>query len=201
MINPATMPRFREIFDELKSGKHLCVATDSGELWLSYRSAANQWRELFEAMGYELHEEHDSYCYVSGESQAKGIPAIALFVLVLIRANSDVERNMIDQLTQTVYSVSSLPHLTDDRHRQVMALANVTSRSDLEGIFKSMKRLGFANGEAGAFRLTLAVRRIVDLCLKAADGAIDDVGHDTGMPEEDRTDFDKVDQAVEDEGE
>ena len=200
MIDPATMPRFREVFDELKSGKHLCVASESGDLWLSYRSAASQWRELFEAMGYQLHEEHESYCYVSGESQAKGIPAIALFVLVLIRANGDVERDMVDQLTQAVYSVSSLPHLTDDRHRQVMALANITSRPDLDGVLKSMKRLGFANGEAGAFRLTLAVRRIVDLCLKAADGAIDDVDHDAGMSEGARMDHD-MDQSVEDEGE
>jgi hypothetical protein len=183
MIDPSAMPDFREVFDELKSGRHLCAASETARLWLSYRAAADQWRELFGAMGYELHEEHETYCYVAGDSQAKGIPAIALFVLVLIRANEGADRDMVDQLTMPIYSLASLPHLADDRHRQVMALAGITSRSDIEGVVKSMRRLGFANGESSSFRLTLAVRRIVDLCLGFANfaGDADAVG-DTLRP-------------------
>lgn len=168
----AHMPNFQQVYEALKSGQHLCIGSETDSLWKDYRQASEDWKTLFGAMGHVLEEKHGSFCYLAGKDLARSMGAIAVVVLILIRHLVAEDVDPQDAILDRDWSLAMLPHLSDDRHREVMRQIEVVNQQQLAKIVIAMRRYGFVDGDVNSFRFTLAVRRIFDLCLTAEGGGI-----------------------------
>ena len=161
-------PGTREVFEALKGGQHISCDNDLEGLWSEYRPKAAQWQSLFRMLGYELREEHESYCYLVGEGQARSITGMSVFLLVLVRWLLRQGDDPMTAMTARTWTVAAYPHLGDERSREIMRMVGIAATPDIERIEQQLVRHGFARRTATGIGFCLPVRRIVDLCIDTA---------------------------------
>jgi hypothetical protein len=177
MTTAAELPHLREIFDLLRSGHHLSSA--DGPLCLALRDRLDEFRALFEALGFHLEAHPRSFFYFQGrEDVGKEARGFAIFFFILIEWLGDDGRDIETALFERPIAVGELPHFTTDRYRRLMAEAGVERREDLPGLLRRLDQLGFATRlDDGAIRFEDPAWRFLDLCSQFAG--------DTSQAEED----------------
>lgn len=161
-------PGTRAIFEALKGGQHISCDNDMEGLWSEYQPKADQWQALFRMLGYELREEHESYCYLVGDGQARSITGMSVFLLMLVRWLLRQGEDPMTAMTARTWTAAAYPHLGDERSREIMRLVNIATTSDIEKIEQLLVRHGFARRTPAGLAFCRPVRRIVDLCIDTA---------------------------------
>jgi len=156
-----------ELFDRLRSGRHLCA--DDGPLYLALRADYATHRTLFAALGFDL-VEHDRgfYYFQSEEDLGKEAAQLVVFFFVLVEAWGDAGKDL-EAITfdPAGHPVSDLPHMTRESWRRCMAEANVTTDDDLWNVVRKLERYGFAERlDDQRFRFRAPAWRFFDLCLE-----------------------------------
>ncbi len=161
-------PHLSELFDRLRSGRHLCA--DDGPLYLALRSDYAAHRGLFGALGFDLVEHDRGFYYFQSEAElGKEATELAVFFFVLIEAWGDAAKDIGDTaFDPSGHLVDDLPHLTRESWRRCMAEAGVTNESELTDVVRKLERYGFAERiDESRFRFRTPAWRFLDLCADA----------------------------------
>lgn len=162
-------PHLREVFDRLRSGRHLCA--DDGSLFLALRADFEAHRDLFGALGFELVQHDRGFYYFRSEVDlGKEATQLAVFFFVLIEAwgddGKDLEGTAFDPRG---HAIAELPHLSRDSWRRCLAEAGVKGSEDLEEVVRRLDRYGFAERVDGdRFRFRVPAWRLFELCRDAS---------------------------------
>lgn len=155
-----------ELFDKLRSGRHLCA--DDGPVYLSLRAEYSTYRMLFGALGFELIEhERGFYYFRSTEELGKEATQLAVFFFVLVEAWGDAGKDLaVTAFDPGGHALSDLPHMSRDSWRRCMAEAGVGTTDELGRVVLRLERLGFTERIAeDRFRFRPPAWRFLDLCL------------------------------------
>jgi len=154
-----------ELFDRLRSGRHLCA--DDGPLYLALRVDYATYRTLFAALGFDL-VEHDRgfYYFQSSEELGKEATQIAVFFFVLVEAWGDAGKDLeATTFDPAGHAVAELPHMTRESWRCCMAEANVSTEEELSNVVRKLERYGFTERlDDDRFRFRSPAWRFFDLC-------------------------------------
>jgi hypothetical protein len=154
-----------DLFNKLRSGRHLCA--DDGPLYLALRADYATYRTLFAALGFELREhERGFYYFRATDDLGKEAAQFAVFFFVLVEAWGDAGKDLeASAFDPAGHALSELPHLTRDSWRQCMTEAGVSSADELTKVVQSMDRLGFTERIGDdRFRFRAPAWRFFDLC-------------------------------------
>jgi hypothetical protein len=160
-----TKPHVRELFDRLRSGRHLCA--DDGPLYLALRADFATHRDLFGALGFQLIQ-HDRgfYYFLSDADLGKEATQLAVFFFILVEAWGDAGKDLeATAFDVGGHAVADLPHLTRESWRRCLAEADVHGPDDLAEVVRKLERYGFAerlDGDRCRFRAP--AWRFFDLC-------------------------------------
>lgn len=154
-----------ELFDKLRSGRHLCA--DDGPLYLALRTEFEAYHAIFAALGFELVQHERGFCYFRSDAElGKEATLLAVFFFVLVEAwgdaGLDIEATAFDAAG---LRVADLPHLSRESWRRCMAEAGATTAEDLAEVVRRLDRHGFAERTDGdRFRFRAPAWRFFDLC-------------------------------------
>lgn len=158
-------PHVQEVFDRLRSGRHICA--DDGPIFLALRADYSSYRELFRALGFDL-VQHDRgfYYFRSDADLGKGATQLAVFFFVLVEAwgdaGLDIEATAFDPAG---HAVADLPHMSRESWRRCLAEAGVDGPEKLEEVVRSLERYGFSERtDSDRFRFRVPVWRFFELC-------------------------------------
>lgn len=87
-VNLEALPHLGELFDKLRSGRHLCA--DDGSLYLALRTEFETYHAIFAALDFELVQHERGFCYFRSEAElGKEATLLAVFFFVLVEAWCD----------------------------------------------------------------------------------------------------------------
>jgi hypothetical protein len=168
-FSPADVPRFREVFNALKLGVHVSVATPGG-LYESLKDHEAVYRELFAAIGYPLVKHPRGFYHLvsTGEKAASSTTRMAVFMLAVIEHLADEGADPEVELHARTFALDEMPHLSKDRYRRWMRELRVETPHDLDAIVAALCKFGFAERiEPDQFAFLTPVTRFIDLCVAA----------------------------------
>lgn len=154
-----------DLFDRLRSGRHVCA--DDGPPYLALRADYAMHRDLFGALGFRLVEHERGFYYFQSDAElGKEATELAVFFFVLVEAwgdaGRDIERTAFDP---GGHQVAELPHLTRESWRRCMAEAGVPDSDALADTVRKLDRYGFAERlDDFRFRFRTPAWRFLDLC-------------------------------------
>lgn len=156
-----------EIFDLLRTGRHLCA--EDSPYFLTLRSQFEEYRALYEAVGFELvQHERGIYYFSSNADLGKAASALAVFFFVLVEAWGDEGVDLEAAVFDQVHEISNLPHFTRESWKKCMEEADVHGEGDLSELVQKMERLGFVKRtEPIGFRFRTPAWRLLDLCMES----------------------------------
>jgi hypothetical protein len=159
-----TLPGLKDIFEALRQGRHLCQA--DGSLYRYLEDHRETFSDLFGQLGFELKKHRrDFYYFYSRNTISEKSERMAVFMFMLIEWITDQGHNIEEALMNQQFSFDELPHLTTQRHRDIMAQLGIFDGDGLRTVGTNMIRMGFAervNDEVFAFRCP--VYRFLDIC-------------------------------------
>ncbi|MBL8841988.1 MAG: hypothetical protein JNL90_10745 [Planctomycetes bacterium] len=167
ILDLSDKPHLRELFDWLRSGRHVCA--DDGPGYLALRLDVATHRDLFAAIGFELVEHPRGFYYFRSDADlGKEATQLAVFFFVLVEAwndaGKDIEATAFDP---GGHATEDLPHLKRDSWRRCMAEAGVTTDAELVDTVRKLDRYGFTEQiPDGRFRFRTPAWRFFDLCLE-----------------------------------
>jgi hypothetical protein len=160
----APLPNLRGVFEALRQGRHLSRA--DGFLYQSLEDDREVFASLFDQLGFELKKHRrDFYYFCSPNTMSERSERIAVFMFILIEWITDQGHNIEEALMSQQFSFDELPHLTTQRHRDIMAQLGIFDGDGLRTVGTNMIRMGFAervNDDVFAFRCP--VYRFLDIC-------------------------------------
>jgi len=161
----AALPHLQEIFERLRSGRHLCA--DDGVLYTSLRDRTADYQRLFAALGFELVDHERGFCYFRAAGElGKGASAQAVFFFVLVEAWSDGGLDLQAKVFDAAgHRHNQLPHFDRESWRVCMTEAGVPTPDDLSDVVRRLERLGFTERiDDETFRFRAPAWRFLDLC-------------------------------------
>jgi hypothetical protein len=164
-IDVAKMPRLSDLFDKLRSGRHLCA--DDGPLYLALRADYAAHRELFAALGFDLVEHERGFYYFRSDAElGKEATELAVFFFVLVEAWGDAGKDIaFTAFDPGGLVIADLPHMSRESWRRCMAEAGVSSPEELADTVRKLERYGFAERiDELRFRFRTPAWRFIDLC-------------------------------------
>jgi len=161
---PDGLPRLKDVFRELRRGRHICA--DDGPLHRALREHHRAFAELFEQLGFRFERHPRGFFYFCGEEAlSETARRLSVFMFVLIEWLGDQGQSIGDALETGTYALARLPHLTHPRYAAYMREAGVTDDTALAALVARLERLGFAQRlNADEFRFRSPVYRFLDLC-------------------------------------
>lgn len=169
----AELPARRQIFDELKSGRHWAFGDDvypelSG---VKFNAYAN-W---FSHIGIQLHRDPRGFChatfdkdddFLSPNSPNTKTPSnLILFTAIWIEALANHGQNIHEKIFQEPHRIENLPHLASEAHRRLMTDAGLASPDELSRFLSTLHRLGFTLPlPDNTFRVRPPFHRLLDIC-------------------------------------
>ena len=166
----ADLPHLKQIFDDLRRGKHL--AEGDGPHVHALREQTEAYARLFDALGFSLVHHPRGFFYFAADPSANVTDQagrMAVFTFILVESLADQGKPVEETLMTHTFNITELPHLTTDRFVTYMRDVGVTSLEDLRQVLKNMRRLGFAElvGD-DLFRFRTPAYRFLDLCSELA---------------------------------
>ncbi|QDG52115.1 hypothetical protein FIV42_15595 [Persicimonas caeni] len=172
------LPHLAEVFDLLRKGRHVCE--EDHRIYFALRQRFEDFRHLFDALGFELVRHERKFFYFRGTGElGTGASQMVVFFLVLIEALGDDGRDVHAAIFDEEHRVADLPHLRQERHRRLCAEVGIHGEDELDTQLQRMERYGFAEVNGDSFRFRAPVWRFVELCYEAAD-ALDEASDQEG---------------------
>jgi hypothetical protein len=157
------MPRLKELFALLNSGRHINRLADP-ILWAELEREAIQFEDLFAALGYELRMDGRGYAWFqtaeASVTVSKTTRQLALLFMVLFELQADAGLNL-GRFTDWHIDRKLLEALWDKNH----ALLEAEGFADAEALpqlLDTAARYGFAEALPNGWRLLPAVFRYLD---------------------------------------
>lgn len=184
MTATTDLPHLREIFDLLRSGHHISSA--DGALCLAVRDRLEEFRALFDALGFHLESHPRGFFFFQGrEDVGKEARKFAVFFFVLVEWLGDDGRNIESALFEKPLSIAELPHFTTDRYRRLMFEAGIEQRDDLPQLLQRLDQLGFATRVGDdAIQFEDPAWRFLDLCVEIARDTVHDPAQEKDLVDE-----------------
>ena len=168
------LPALRQIFEELKSGRHWTHGDDVySELSGPNFDAYANW---FSLIGIQLHRDHRGFCHATLDKDddisalnspaTKTASSLVLFTAIWIEALADQGKNIHEEIFhKEKHFIETLPHLATENHRLLMANAELASPEEFTRLLSTMHRLGFVQlFPDNAFRVRAPFHRLLDIC-------------------------------------
>lgn len=160
--NPFDLPMLREIFTELRKGRHLSL--EDGAIYTALAGNYELYNHLFTALGLTLVAHNRGFFYLDDDSAPRTAQKMVLFMAILVEHLDDQGVNLDLDLTEIPIHPAKLPHLQVEKYARVMAEADVRSEEGLVKILESMKRYGLASPDTnGIWKLRMPAYRILDI--------------------------------------
>jgi len=199
-VATADLPALRQIFDELKSGRHWAFGDDvypelSGPNFDAYAN----W---FSRIGIQLHRDHRGFCHATldkdddfpASNSPKTASGIVLFTAIWIEALADRGQNIHEEIFHKEHHVENLPHLATDSHRRLMTDAGLAAPEEFNRFLATLHRLGFTQLlPDNSFRVRAPFHRLLDICQEygrlpsAPDSTPDSTSATSGTPDDPST--------------
>ncbi|MCF1442001.1 condensin complex protein MksE [Ralstonia nicotianae] len=161
--------KFEEAFDSLTKGRH--ISSYDGEVFKSLMEHTARYRQLFDALGYELVSDPQGFFHFNGTKQrnlSKSVEQAALFTFIMVDWLSDNDSSVEDGLFSDALAIKDLPHLQSDRYRSYMRQAGGDDENNLKRIINAMERSGFLRVMDDKIQFLAPVRRILKICMALA---------------------------------
>jgi hypothetical protein len=161
----------REIFDQLKRGRHL---SPMDEPEFSALSANFQdYADYFSRLGLKLVRHERDFFYFEpdqAEKVTETLPRIAVFAFILVDHAANQGRPIEEFLLGQNFLVTALPHFSLDRYRALLRQVEVENLTDLQQVLYHLERYGWLEwlGE-DEFRFLRPFHRVFDQCLKISE--------------------------------
>lgn len=165
IVDLDTLPHLSDLFNKLRSGRHLCV--DDGALYLALRANFEAYRAVFGAIGFELVQHDRGFCYFRSDADlGKDATQFAVFFFVLVEAWGDAGLDIeATAFSPGGHHIADLPHFSRERWHDCMVEAGVPSPDNLGDLIRRLDRYGFAERpDDERFRLRVPAWRFFDLC-------------------------------------
>lgn len=159
------LPHLSELFERLRSGRHLCEEDDP--LFSALHSRQESFAALFGALGFDLVKHDRGFYYFRAEAElGKEASALAVFFFVLVEAWSDAGQDIGETIFAPAgHRCSDLPHFKRESWKQCMAEAGIETDAALNDLVRRMKGYGFTDRiDDDRFRFRTPVWRFLDLC-------------------------------------
>lgn len=160
----ADLAHLEEVFDRLRSGRHL--SRDDAQVFRDLTEHEEEYRELFAALGFELVHHVRDFFYFRSDSRYSHLGArMAVFFFILVEWLSDRGDAIEEALFSNPFEVTELPHLEQKRYRAYMEEAGAGDEESLGNLLKQMERYGFISREGERIiRFKTPAYRLLDLC-------------------------------------
>ncbi|MDR2674112.1 MAG: hypothetical protein LBC18_04405 [Opitutaceae bacterium] len=171
----APLPALRQIFEELKSGRHWSFGDPVYFELFDHNFAA--YADWFSQIGIQLHRDERGFCHATLDkdddaasqisTNTKTASNLILFTAIWIEALADSGRNIHDEIFRKPegHRLENLPHLATESHRRLMTDAGLGTAEELNGLLKTLQRLGFATIlPDDTFRIRPPFHRLLDIC-------------------------------------
>ncbi len=156
------LPRQRDIFEALISGRHMCL--EDGELFTALRDNEDDYRALFGGLGLELIVDPRGFFFLNGTRTPANMKDILFFMAILFEYMDEQGYSLEEVVFGSDFYFKDLPHLSHQRYAEVMErAAGVKTLEALRGIVTSMARYRFVVTEADSFRFRIPAHRLFDL--------------------------------------
>jgi len=184
--------RLADVFRSLRSAKHIC--RDDGADYRDLDRNEEQYRVLFQALGYELVHHGQGFYYFKGSNylSTQRLQAITLFTLILFQDLEDkkfqeAERAWERKLLTRILNVNELPHFETSQRRSMLFTVGVTPETLHEKVLRPMARYGMLEMIGSEqFQFRSPIYRFVDLCMQFANEDWEQVQTETGGENQDR---------------
>jgi hypothetical protein len=184
--------KLASVFRSLRHGRHVC-REDGGE-YRDLERNEDQYRALFQALGYKLVHHGQGFYYFEGRQSlsSQRLQAIVLFTLILFQ---DLEEHKFEEaeraweraLLSKIFKIAELPHFQTSQRRSLLHSVKVTSETLYDNVLKPMSRYGMSEMIGrDQFQLRSPIYRFLDLCLRVADDG-NPLGAAVGNPNVDQT--------------
>jgi hypothetical protein len=172
---PATrLPALRQIFEELKSGRHWSFGDDvypeiSGPAFDAYA-------DWFSQIGIQLHRDPRGFCHATLDrdddpappvsSNTKTASNLVLFTAIWIETLADRGQNIHGEIFKAEgHRIETLPHLATESHRRLMTDAGLATPEELNRFLGILQRLDFATLlPDDTLRIRAPFHRLLDIC-------------------------------------
>lgn len=158
------LPKQREIYEALVSGRHVCI--EDADLYGTLRDREEDFRTLLHGLGMNLVTDPRGFFYLDGTRTPSNMKDILFFMAILFE-HLDEQGHALDEvvLNNHLFKYSELPHLGHQRYADVMErAAGVKTLEGLKQIVGSMARYRFVAQEgAESFRFRVPAFRLFDL--------------------------------------
>lgn len=167
------LPALRQIFDELKSGRHWAFGDDvypelSGVKFDAYAN----W---FSHIGIQLQRDPRGYCFAtfdkdddllsSNSPNTKTPSNLILFTAIWIEALANRGQNIHERIFKEPHHVENLPHLATEAHRRLMIDAGLAAPDEFSRLVSTLHRLGFTQPlPDNTFLVRPPFHRLLDIC-------------------------------------
>ena len=168
-VDLGAMPHLRELFDRLRSGRHLCA--EDGPLYLALRAQFQTYRALFEALGFDLVQHDRGFYYFQSDAElGKEATQLAVFFFVLVESWGDVSRDIEETTFDGAgHRIDELPHFSRESWRRCMIESGTSGPEELAEVVRRLDRYGFVERLDGErFRFRTPAWRLLDLCREMA---------------------------------
>lgn len=157
------LPRQREIYEALISGRHLCL--DDGDLYGPLRDREEDFRLLFEGLGMNLVTDPRGFFYLDGTRTPSNMKDILFFMAILFEHLDEQGYGLDDALFRQIFCFADLPHLRHQRYAEVMErAAGIKTLDGLKQVVGAMARYRFVLMEGTEnFRFRTPAFRLFDL--------------------------------------
>lgn len=163
------LPQVKELFKELREGKHLCM--ENGDLYWVLHRRFEEYQALFAQLGFTLAKHRRNFYFFDGEKVGKTAQRIAIFFFILVEYVGDHGRPIEESIMGKEWKISELPHLSTERYRNYLRPVEVIDEETLrQEILNTMDRLGFAELlPSNNIRFCTPAYRLLDLCATVAE--------------------------------
>lgn len=158
------LPELKEVFKRLRSGRH--VSGEDGAIYRALNEHEEEFRVLFDSLGFELLRHRRDFFYFKGSSGYSSFGTrIAVFFFILVESIAERGERLEETLFTQSFLIADLPHFQRERYRKYMAEAGMEDEDSLHNLFQRMERLGFLRREdEHSLRFRTPAYRLLDLC-------------------------------------
>ncbi|CAG1021993.1 hypothetical protein DOJK_01371 [Patescibacteria group bacterium] len=153
------------LFKRLNKGEHINRHTEA-KLWLALEKYGDDYKILFNALGFELVIDARGFAYFKTEQTNNGkySQQIALFILLLFEYQADkgLYQYQFEQWKITKELISELWQ----KNRALLEAEDIRTMDDLIDILDRACRVGFMKKSSNIYSLLAATHRYLDLFLE-----------------------------------
>jgi len=175
--SPFALPNLKEIFKQLRTGRH--IAIEDGIFFQDLIKHEAIFSDLFENLGFELEKHAKGFFFFRGDEKVGDSAAsMALFMFILVDFLAGKGAPIEESIMSNEFTLDELPHLTAERYVILMKEGGVSDDEGLGRLLKRMERLGFISYKESCIRFRTPAYRFLDLCLQIHEDNNMDDHHD-----------------------